>query len=470
MVFANGAGATVIDRSTDLLGAYVPGMAYGVLLGGTFEFLSGAPAPTSEFEFLDPTGEGLGGEGTIAFGAPGAVVAAALLNIAPKDVLELPGTSVSSVVFGTNSLTVTTDAGTVDFTNVTYGDQVSSYTAARDLATGLVAIAFGGPDVFSANVKATSGPLSGDYLWSNAANWSEGVPVDGSVVEYNTLGVTGYDDLAALNLSDLDVNGGLVYVTGSSLNVDTISGGQASSGGTTYPSVVTVDAVDAGGPVAVTVGTITGTGGVFFVDGLGASFVGPTAPDPGDYSYISEDGSVVRLRATPTNSSELGYFHGKSTVEIDDPAATSSVFINGTAPGDVLELPGTEVSAVAFGPVVAGRHTLTVTTDAGTYAFTNVLDTDPIDGYTAAPDASTGLVAITFTGPDVFSANVKATSGPLSGDYLWSNAANWSQGVPIDGSAVLYAPRRRGLRRPCRAEPVRAEPQWRRCLRHRTAA
>ena len=148
-IFATGAGATVIDRSTDLLGVYVPGMIYYVSLGGTLEFLSGAPAATSNFEFFDPTGDGGGGEGAIAFGAPGPVVSAALQNIAPKDVLELPGISVSSVVFGTTSLTVTTDAGTVAFTNVTYGDEVTGYTAAPDPATGLVAITFTGVDTFS---------------------------------------------------------------------------------------------------------------------------------------------------------------------------------------------------------------------------------------------------------------------------------------------------------------------------------
>ncbi len=90
-------------------------------------------------------------------------------NLAPGDVLELPGTSVGNVTFGANSLSVTTDAGSYDFTNVSYLSPVNGYTAAVDPTTGLEAITFTDTDVFEQNVKANSGPLAGHYLWSNAA-------------------------------------------------------------------------------------------------------------------------------------------------------------------------------------------------------------------------------------------------------------------------------------------------------------
>ena len=105
----------------------------------------------------------------------------------------------------------------------------------------------------------------------------------------------GYDDVAALNLSGLNIVGGQVWVTGSSLNVASISAGEITSGGIVYESVVVADATDAGSPVAVTVGTITDTGGYFVAHGAGASFVGPRAADPGHTVYGSEDGGVVRL-------------------------------------------------------------------------------------------------------------------------------------------------------------------------------
>ena len=36
----------------------------------------------------------------------------------------------------------------------------------------------------------------------------------------------------------------------------------------------------------------------------------------------------------------------------------------------------------------------------------------------------------------ILQANVAATSGPLEGQYLWSYAANWSYGVPVQGDCV----------------------------------
>ena len=62
------------------------------------------------------------------------------------------------------------------------------------------------------------------------------------------------------------------------------------------------------------------------------------------------------------------------------------------APGDVLELPGNAVTSASF-----GATSLTVTTNDGTYAFTNVSYASPVAGYTAAFDPTTGLEAITFS-------------------------------------------------------------------------
>ena len=445
LIEAYGADATVIDRSpADLPGKYgagFPGMAYTVEGGGKFELVSAAPAATSQFLFLSSIIDdvGAGDAGTIAFGAPGAVVAAQLGNAAPGDVIELPGTSVSSVAFGANTLTVTTDAGTVAFSNVTYGNPVTGYTAAPDPSTGLVAITFTGPDVFEQNVMAAAGALAGDYLWSNAANWTQGVPVDGESVLIADQTATSYDDLASLSLASLTLNHSDVEVVGRSLTVASVTGG-ALLGPTTYYGYLQANASTAGTPVTITVGAISGTRSTYSAVGAGATFIDNAVHDPGD-TYVALKGGTFVFNGAPADTgsaatdSDFWFDDGGNnagTIAIAQPTPVTTSDIGFFGAGDTLELPGTKVAAFTL-----GANTLSVTTDAGTYRFATQGQADAITGYTAAPDPATGLVAVTFTGVDTFSDNVKAASGPLAGDYLWSNAANWSNGVPGDGASVM---------------------------------
>jgi hypothetical protein len=399
--------------------------------------------------------------GTIALKDPGAVTNAAITHLGPNyddgyvplppDVLELPGKSVLSLVIGAANLDIVTDAGHYTFTNVTgQGGQpinddgafsITGYSAAFDATTGLVAITFTGPDIFEQHVEATSGPLAGKYLWSNAANWSAGVPIDGDSVLVADERAAGYDDLPTLTLASLSLYGSDLYVTGSSLTVGAVTGGGHQSGQTHFIGSLTADAHDAGAPVTVTAEQIADTDpnlDIYRAAGNGATFVDQSGNDLGE-DYDATGGGLLELNAKANSSSVLLYstsllnvsLPGSSKIALKDPGATNAATLSGLVPGDVLELPGTSVSAATF-----GATSLSLTTDAGTYAFSKVEYDDPVTGYTAALDAITGLVAITFTGPDVFEQNVKATSGPLSGDYLWSNAANWSHGVPNDGDSV----------------------------------
>jgi hypothetical protein len=57
-------------------------------------------------------------------------------------------------------------------------------------------------DVFSDTQAETSGALAGAFLWSDARNWSEGVPSYGAV---EMTGVTGVDDIAGLSLDSLSL-------------------------------------------------------------------------------------------------------------------------------------------------------------------------------------------------------------------------------------------------------------------------
>jgi hypothetical protein len=82
--------------------------------------------------------------GTIGFANQGSIIAAALTNIAIGDAIELPGSSVSSVTYGANTLTVVTSAGTTTFSNAHYqaASMPNSFTASADASTGLQEITF----------------------------------------------------------------------------------------------------------------------------------------------------------------------------------------------------------------------------------------------------------------------------------------------------------------------------------------
>ena len=127
---AMGAGATFIDNSaTDQ-----PGSLYEVSDGGLLE-LAATPLSNSALWFLS-------GGGTIALKDPAASNAAAILGLAAGDTLEVPGSSVSDVTgIGTDTLSITTDAGTYVFNNVTNASAAPTrYTATHDATTGLEAV------------------------------------------------------------------------------------------------------------------------------------------------------------------------------------------------------------------------------------------------------------------------------------------------------------------------------------------
>ena len=209
--------------------------------------------------------------------------------------------------------------------------------------------------VFKQVTAVASGPLTGDYLWSNVANWTNGVPVDGEGV---VTALIGDDDIAALSLTSLTLDGGgVVYVIGSSLSVTTVA--VSGSDG------LLADATAAGGPVNVTVGSVTGTNGSFAAYGVGGVFVDQSATDLGE-NYVAGRGGLLELAATPSSNSVLQY-DGTGTFALGNPGASNAFALSNVRSGDVLELPGSSASSVSFGPT-----SLSVTTSDGTYAFSNV--------------------------------------------------------------------------------------------------
>jgi hypothetical protein len=202
---------------------------------------------------------------------------------------------------------------------------------------------------FQETTAATSGLFDGQYLWSNAANWTTGVmPTNGDSVDNPTVG---YDDITALTLDSLSQAGGaLTAVVGSSLDVGTVTGG----------GYLIADAYDAGAPVTVTVGTIDDGGGRYFAAGAGAVFVDQSTTDLGE-DFEAYYGGLVKIAATPASTSTLDYTAAPGTFALEDPGATNAVAVDNLGAGDVLELPGTSVSSVTF-----GTNSLDVTTNAGT--------------------------------------------------------------------------------------------------------
>ena len=240
-----------------------------------------------------------------------------------------------------------------------------------------------GPDTFVQTTAVTSGPLDGGYLWSNSANWTAGVPgADANVAT----ALAGYDDIASLSLNELiETSSGSVTVTGGTLNIGTVSGGADTE------LFVFGEEVDATTPINVTVGSVTGTGGFYGAAGPTSTFIDNSATDLGQV-YLAQDGGVVELAATPAASSFLEYStDGLGTFVLEDPAASNAVELSGVRQGDVLELPGTSVTAASF-----GASSFSVTTNDGTFDFTNVFYATNVSGYTAVHDFSTCLL---YTSP-----------------------------------------------------------------------
>jgi hypothetical protein len=428
---ADGPGArfidnTPVDPATGSLPIYA---GYYAAFNGGFIEIPGPQAAEDLGYTNSPTG-GLGyGLGALAFTAPATRSYTPLIGVTPGDVLELPGSRVSAVSFDfvsvifqsetislDSSITITTDAGAYTFLEVKSASPIGSYSWADDPVTGLVAMTFGAPNVFSGVARAESGPLAGDFLWSNPANWSEGPPLPGGMASFAS-GAIGYDDFSSLSLGGLNLNGGKVVVTGASLALGGVTGG-----------TLVADATDTQGTVTVSI-SATSTGDTYSADGAGATLLDLSPYDLGN-GFTASSGGLVEFAGTLTSLSTLDY-DGLATIALANPGTLIAADLN-IQTGDVLELPGDVVKSVRF-----GTGSLTIATNEDTFSFSNVADA--LDGYAASFDAGTGLEAITLTGVDAFSDNVKAAGGPLAGDYLWSNPANWSEGVPVDGSDVSMA-------------------------------
>ena len=271
----------------------------------------------------------------------------------------------------------------------------------------------------------STGLVNGE-VWSNPANWDDGVPIDGDTVVLSA-GFTngGADDIATLSLAVLtEQSRHDLTVIGSRLTIGTLVGAA-------YLTAVTADAADAHAPVVVTIGNVTTPSLNVDATGAGAVIADQAATDLGEYVSVDQGGKIV-LSAAPASTSSFDYLQDGGTFAFETlGGATTSVFQT-VGPGDVLEVPGGVVSNVMIGPT-----SLRVVTDKDSYAFTHFGYVGGLRGYSASFDQSTGLVAITFGTIDQFQPTVAAAGA--TADIVWRQCGvSWTAGL----AACLWTGRR----------------------------
>jgi collagen type I alpha len=282
----------------------------------------------------------------------------------------------------------------------------------------------GEPDTFSDSHATTSATGPSQYLWSDAANWSDGIPTTGEAV---VVGGTGTDDIPGLSLTSVEVlANGVLY------NIDDLSIGSLSAD----DNATVVDDAEGGTPSTLTIASIQGNGTgnaegatAAVVAALGGgAVVELTGSDPGLY-YAATDRGVVLLDDTPNANSAFAFLDPArpGVFAFSNPGTVVQAALLGFGTGDAIELPGTFFSAVHIGP-----SAVTIVSNAGTVAFTDVSYATSLTGEAIAKDPSTNLDAVTFLGYTTFE-----QTDPAGGPFLWSDGENWTNGAPQDGDGVV---------------------------------
>ncbi len=279
-----------------------------------------------------------------------------------------------------------------------------------------------------------------EYLWSTAANWTNGIPDAGAFVTFNVSGPnnpSGYDDIANLMLDSMAVINGFAAV-GSTLEIG------AASFGSTVASVFSDTDLGSTGALLTIDGFTGSTDGRVGAFGVNAFTLVNSATDPGEIYQVDEGGELV-LAATPHGNPwagqcrvllpELAWLRRAAQRHLRLPRSRrppSVALPSNAAIGDAIALPGSDVASVTF-----GASSIAVVTNLGTTTFSDVtyLAGAQPTGYVASTD-HTGLERITFASPQGVAFQQAITTG---GEYLWSNAANWTNGAPPDvGAAVTF--------------------------------
>jgi T5SS/PEP-CTERM-associated repeat protein len=225
-----------------------------------------------------------------------------------------------------------------------------------------------GPEVFSQVQAAASGLLANNFLWSNAANWTDGVPVNGDTAASHAAGV---DDIAALTLSSLDLtDGGAVTVVAPILTIETLVGDSTTQllADSAIPGSASTD--------IVIVDDIAATGGSYGAVGPDTAFTDTSATSPANASYTAADDGKLQV----TNDLAIGGTAvGNLSVETGGTVTSVNGTIGtGTANAGVVVVDGAQSSWVMSGSLGigvqggAGAPSLTISDDASVTTTSNV--------------------------------------------------------------------------------------------------
>src|SRR5215469_218870 len=192
----------------------------------------------------------------------------------------------------------------------------------------------------------TNGFTFGVYLWSTAANWTNGVPGNGAAVTTNIVGggnPSGYDGIASLSLDNLNLTSGFVAVGGAanlshgaSLEIGTISFGS------TTASVYSDTNLSSPSATLVIDGfSNTGTYGRIAATGANALTEIRSTTDPGEIYQVDGGGELV-LFPTPlanAGTTQAGFYYQNSgtasgTFAFRNPTPTIALPLASVAIGD----------------------------------------------------------------------------------------------------------------------------------------
>ena len=345
-----------------------------------------------------------------------------------RDLSEMAVRQSTETLFGLTDADAALDASVPSFTGG--GIPIGKLADTPDLPPPMQPLVTSGEPVTAATrtpVTTTFQQVTasgGQYLWSDPTNWTNGVPQNGDTA---IIGELGYDDIASLHLATLtqrsvgSAYGGVRVIAGN-LIVDMLDG----SAGTGL--LADTQYLSAGPTASITINAATTGSNTEIVGaiGPGAYFVDNAPVDPGFIVLI--EGARVDFHGPLSPYSDLSWGSGpNATAAIFDPGPTIAAEVSMYL-GNTIELPGTTVATVTFG----SQRVASITTDAGTYAFSNFAQISNLGAYTFAADPATGLVAIKLLATESFN--------PQSGDsgvLYWSTAADWSSGVPITGDQAM---------------------------------
>ena len=282
---------------------------------------------------------------------------------------------------------------------------------------------------FQQGTTESSGAFSGDYLWSNANNWTAGVPGSGDTA---TLGFTGVDDIADLTLAEVVMTARETLLAAGTLTIGTLD--IAGAGGST----IAAETASGYASADLVINGMVNSGVFLNAIGAGATLDYAATVDGGNYFRPYSGGMEVfdtavvaeRGQSHLQYQSTAGTFAFKALPVASSGTVTIDVAqFTGVTAGDVLELPVGTVQSVSY-----GSSTIGVEAGGTLIEVVNVnYGAGSLTGFAQAADAATGLQAITFTDAP---ATTFQQGRSVTGFYPWALGGNWTAGIPAAGASV----------------------------------